>query len=136
MKFEGACLCGEITFHVDGAPKWVAYCHCTMCRRAHGAGSVAWVGVEKQRFHLDTSATLAQYNSSPPAKRSFCAKCGSPLFFESERWADEVHIALGVIKEPHDLKPRAHAFFDDRAQWVHVEDGLPRRGGPNGTTPL
>lgn len=140
-RLTAACLCGAVQLHVDdadsGGVKWCANCHCSMCRRAHGAGVVAWVGVKRAAFHIDRGAeVLARYRSSPPAQRSFCSKCGSPLLFESERWPDEIHIALAAVVEPHGLKPTVHAFFDDRAAWVHVDDGLPRRGGVTGTTPL
>lgn len=131
----GACLCGAVQLRVDdGGVKWSAYCHCTMCRRAHGTSPVAWVGVHRSQFHVD--GPLAKYLSSSAAHRSFCAKCGSPLLFESERWADEVHIALGALNEPHAIVPRSQVFFDDRAAWAHVDDRLPKKGGPSGTTPL
>jgi hypothetical protein len=136
--YEGACLCGAVRFTITGPAKWVAYCHCTMCRRAHGAGAVAWAGFAKTQVVIGeraTDPTLARYQSSATAHREFCSRCGSPLFFLGERWPDERHVALAAIKEPHDLVPRAHAYFDDRASWVHVDDGLKRAGGPNGNTP-
>ena len=68
---EGACLCGAVTFRVALPPKWVAHCHCSMCRRAHGAGFVTWVGVDEPALTLLTSLTLTSYASSPEATRSF-----------------------------------------------------------------
>lgn len=133
----GGCLCGAVRFHIEGAPKWVGTCHCSKCRRAHGAGSVSWVGVESGRFRLDEGRdALGTFESSPGATRNFCTRCGSPMLFHSTRWHGEMHIALGSLDPGHGLAPTVNAFFDDRAPWVHVEDGLPRRGGPDGTTPL
>ncbi len=135
--FAGGCLCGAVRFRIEGEPAWVACCHCSMCRRAHGAGSVAWVGVPAARLLLTKGAAhLTRYQSSAGATRSFCGRCGSPMLFEAARWPGEVHVALGLLDPDHGLRPTAHAFFDDRAPWVHVDDGLPRRGGPDGTTPL
>jgi hypothetical protein len=132
----GACLCGAVTFTVALPPKWVAHCHCSMCRRAHGAGFVTWVGVEAGAFTLTKSEALATYASSPGASRQFCAKCGSPLFFKSERWPGEVHVARAAIAGDVGMNPAAHAFFSDKADWVHVNDQLPKRGGKTGTEPL
>lgn len=136
-SYQGGCLCGAVRFAIEGAPTWVATCHCSKCRRAHGAGSVAWVGVEVGRFTLTKGfEVLTRYQSSEAATRSFCSRCGSPMLFQSTRWPGEMHVALGLFDAGHGLAPTAHAFFDDRAPWVHVEDGLPRRGGPDGTTPI
>lgn len=42
---NGRCLCGALQFSVRFPTKWVAHCHCTMCRRAHGAAFVTWFEV-------------------------------------------------------------------------------------------
>lgn len=34
---EGSCLCGAVRYQVDGPPKRVAHCHCTLCQKHHGA---------------------------------------------------------------------------------------------------
>lgn len=34
---RGSCLCGAVRFRASLPCKWVAHCHCTCCRRAHGA---------------------------------------------------------------------------------------------------
>jgi hypothetical protein len=107
-----------------------------MCRRAHGAPFVTWVGVPRDGFRLLQQEALARYASSPDAVRSFCRICGSTMLFESKRWADEVHIARAAIPGAIDRAPQAHVFFSDRADWAHVSDDLPRRGGPTGTAPL
>jgi hypothetical protein len=107
-----------------------------MCRRAHGAPVVTWVGTLRAQFRITDGAYLRRYESSPGAMRSFCAKCGSPLFFESERWPGEVHVARAAIPGELDREPQVHAFFSDRADWMTMHDDLPKRGGPTGTEPL
>ena len=39
---SGKCLCGAVRFRMRFPSKWVAHCHCTMCRRAHGAAFVTF----------------------------------------------------------------------------------------------
>jgi hypothetical protein len=57
--------------------------------------------------------------------------------FESERWPDEIHVALSALEQRIDREPSAHVFFSDRARWIPVcDDGLKRRGGTTGTEPL
>lgn len=137
MSFTGGCLCGGVRFEVEPPTKWCAHCHCSLCRRAHGAGCVTWFGVARDQFRLDDAGQLlAWYRSTPGARRGFCSRCGSTLFFEGERWPDERHIALAAMDGPIDREPQAHVFFDSGAPWVHVADDLPRLGGDSGTEPL
>ena len=37
---------------------------------------------------------------------------------------------------PIDRPPQCHIYFDDRVDWVAVNDGLPRLGGPTGLEPI
>lgn len=138
---EGACLCGAVRFQVALPPKWVAHCHCSMCRRAHGAPYVTWIGLEETEHHQGLTITagadaVKTYRSSDAGQRQFCGVCGSPLFFRSSRWAGEVHVARAAIPGDIGKGPAVHAFFSDKAPWVHVADGLPRRGGLTGVEPL
>lgn len=136
-RFEGCCLCGAVRFELDPPTKWCANCHCSMCRRAHGAPFVTWVGVPAAQFRIVSgSESLENYRSSQEARRSFCRTCGSMLLFQSTRWADEVHVVRAAIPGEIDRKPEAHCFFSDRAPWVTISDELPRLGGPTGVEPL
>ncbi len=130
---EGCCLCGAVRFRIRLPPKWVAHCHCSMCRRAHGAGVVTWVGVEETAFTLLSAPTwLAAYASSVPARRSFCRTCGTSLFFRSERWPGEVHVTLASLPPNIGLEPQAHVYFADRVPWLEFGDHLPRHAGTGG----
>ncbi len=137
MSFDGGCLCGAVRFAVDPPTKWCAHCHCSLCRRAHGAGFVTWFGVPLERFRITRGeGGLRWYRSTPGARRGFCSECGSTMFFAGDRWPDEIHIALAHMDGPIDRMPQAHVFFDSGADWVHVDDDLPKLGGPSGNEPL
>ena len=115
----GGCLCGAVRFRCGMPPLWVAHCHCSMCRRAQGAGFVTWVGTAAQRFVLESGAdVMRRYQSSAAATRSFCGRCGSPLFFESSRWPGEIHVTLASLDDPSGLEPQAHAYWRSRAPWA------------------
>ena len=45
---SGACLCRAVGFVATLPSRWVAHCHCSRCRRAHGAAFVTFVGLENQ----------------------------------------------------------------------------------------
>lgn len=134
---SGGCLCGTVRFEVTPPTKWCAHCHCSLCRRAHGAAFVTWFGVESSQFAVIAGERrLKWYRSSEAARRGFCARCGSTLFFESDSWPGEIHIALAHMDGPIDRAPAAHVFYDSRASWVEVGDALRCLGGPSGTEEL
>jgi len=108
-----------------------------MCRRAHGAGFVTWFGIARAQFSLDSGdSELVRFQSSEHGTRSFCGRCGSSLFCESTQHPDKIDIALANMEGSIDLAPQAHVYFDDRADWVAADDGLPRLGGASGLEPI
>jgi len=124
-KIEGGCLCGAVRYSMELPSKWCAHCHCTMCRRAHGAGYVTWVGFERDHFTLLTGDHhLTWYESSAGARRGFCSTCGSTMLFESARWPGEINVVLGCIDGPIDREPQAHVFHDSHVSWMALDDAL------------
>ena len=122
---HGGCLCGAVRFMLELPSKWCAHCHCTMCRKYHGAGYVTWVGFEQKHFTLGAGENeLRWHESSPGAFRGFCSHCGSSLLFRSERWAGEIHVALGCLDDEIDRKPSAHVYHDTRVDWVVIDEAL------------
>ena len=123
----GGCLCGQIRFAAALPSLWCAHCHCTLCQRAHGAAFVTWVGFPADRVALDPAATLRWYPSTPSAERGFCGTCGTTLFFRSERWDGELHIARACVEGPLDRAPQAHVFYATHVHWLDVADDLPKK---------
>jgi len=137
QRVEGGSFCGAVRFAIRLPLLFCGHCHCSMCRRAHGAGYVTWMGVAADRFTLlSGTADLVAYRSSDHGTRSFCRLCGSSLLCTSTRHPEVIDVVLANLDDPAGIAPQVHIYFDDRAPWVHVEDGLPRLGGPTGTEPL
>lgn len=121
----GGCFCGAVRFSADLPSKWCAHCHCSMCRRIHGAGYVTWAGFERSRLRITSGIDqLYWYTSSPGARRGSCAVCHSNLLFESSRWPDETHVVLAAFDSPIDRRPEAHAFYDQRVDWMPIDPAL------------
>ena len=132
----GACLCGEVRFEVTPPSLWCAHCHCSNCRRAHGAAFVTYAGFPGDRFQVTSGAeSLVRYLTETGATRSFCNLCGSTLTYESPRWPGEVHVVLANLEGPIDRAPGSHVYVDDKAPWWEIHDSLPQRGGETGLEP-
>ena len=124
-EYAGACLCGAVRFRIDGATNWCAHCHCTLCQRAHGAAFVTWVGVNRERVIIEGDA-LRWFKSSADSRRGFCGRCGSSLFFDSQRWPTELHIVRANFDGEIDRAPESHAYFDTHVGWFQFNDDLER----------
>jgi hypothetical protein len=136
-QVEGACFCGAVEFNVELPAIFCGHCHCTMCRRSHGAAYVTWFVVRRDQFSFKHGEDkLIRFASSDHGTRSFCRVCGSSLFCESTHHPERIDIVLANMKAAIGIEPQAHIYFDCRADWVRVEDSLPRLGGPTGIEPL
>jgi hypothetical protein len=136
-RVPGSCLCGAVRFSIAPPTQFCGHCHCSMCRRNHGAGYVTWIALPRPQFRLESGeADLTRYASSDHGTRSFCRRCGSSLFCETTHDPTRIDIVLANMQAPIDRRPEMHIFFDDRADWVFVDDGLPRLGGTSGLEPL
>ena len=61
--------------------------------------------------------------------RSFCQACGTPLTYEAEWCADEVHVYISTLDNPEHFEPRSHVFFIEKIPWFDTADHLPRFAG-------
>jgi hypothetical protein len=129
IHYPGACLCGVVRFTITPPSKWCAHCHCTMCRRAHGAAFVTWIGVPEGQFDLVAGRDSVQwYASSADSRRGFCRHCGSSLFFRSERWPGEIHVVRANVPGEIDRAPEGHVNTDTRVAWLDLPQGRTQGG--------
>jgi hypothetical protein len=129
----GGCLCGEVRFRVRLPSLMCVHCHCSMCRRNHGAAYVTWFAVPPAGVTVERGGErLVRYASSEHGSRSFCGRCGTAIFCENSTHPERVDIPLAVMDGPIDRVPQLHVFFDSGAPWVAIGDELPRLGGATG----
>jgi hypothetical protein len=131
---SGGCLCGSVRYRMEGAPRMVSNCHCSLCRRASGAPFVTWLTVRRESFH-QVHGTLEHYASSDHGWRAHCSKCGTQVTSGSSRYDGYVEVTAATLDHPALAVPERHTFWPDRLPWVRCEDGLPRHVG-NAKSPL
>jgi hypothetical protein len=122
---RGTCLCGAVEYAFDGEPLALANCHCSLCRKSHGAAFVTHAVVPAPAFRIVRGAeALSRYASSPGYLRAFCTTCGSRLFEETPRGI--VAVAAGSLDSVPAEGPRLHFFVASKAPWFTITDDLPR----------
>jgi len=126
---EGSCLCGRVRFRLAVRPQFINHCHCSLCRKASGAGFGTFVHADGRQFAwLSGEGAIQAYESSPGNFRPFCRVCGSrvPVLEDEGR---EVIIPAGTLDTDPALRPIVHFHVASKAPWSVLADGLPQFAG-------
>lgn len=125
MTHQGGCHCGAVRYEVSGEPQHVALCHCSDCRKSSGAPMVAWAAFTEDQFRLVEGEPVT-FNSSGTAMRSFCAQCGTGLYYRNaEILPGIVDIQSATLDEPDALPPAIHIQVAERIGWMADAHSLP-----------
>lgn len=116
--YQGSCLCGRVTYQLDGQFDHFFLCHCKYCQKdtgsAHAAnlfserGTLSWLNGE----HLVTRFDLPATRHS----KSFCTLCGSALPYRLPNEGGLV-IPAGSVDGDVPILPKAHLFESSKANW-------------------
>jgi hypothetical protein len=126
--YRGSCLCNAIRFEVDEFEPQTGNCHCSMCRKFHGAAYATLAEARRENFRwIDGEELIKGYTADNGTTRSFCSNCGSSLMFASPN-ADPglVEISLGCFDDEIPVRPDAHIYVASGAKWAFPEDDLPQ----------
>lgn len=126
---SGNCLCGEVTFRLEGPLSDIKCCHCSQCRKTTGAAGIATFHLPKNNFKwLSGEPFIAVYSLNENWSRNFCKQCGCPLPGLNDTLA---FIPAGLINEPIDNKVSHHICVDSKAEWDIIgDDGIQYSGDP------
>lgn len=132
-RYKGSCLCGQVSFDVTGFSDEAAACHCTMCRKFHGAAFGTLVEVEGLRW-LSGSELLKDFVAANNTVRKFCGNCGSSLaFLACGATADQVELAISAFDEAIPVKIDAHIYTDYKASWFNPSEDVPHHSEGRGS---
>ena len=121
---RGSCLCGAVSFEVDGELAGPDACHCSMCRKQSGH-FWASTDVPSERVTIRGEDKLTWYQSSEKVRRGFCSVCGSYLFWDPVR-QPRVAIAMGAFDKPTGTRLHTHIYVADQGDYYEIADGLPQ----------
>ncbi len=123
----GGCQCGAVRYEADGPIQEFSHCHCSICRRLHGAAFVSWAGVARAGFrYLSGEQEVTLYPSSESIDRWFCRHCGSQLLAHMNTEPGVYYLSMGTVDGEPQLPPGYHFFIGSKAPWITVADGLPQ----------
>lgn len=124
---EGSCLCGRVRYRVRGPLGAMSNCHCTDCRKSHGAAFATYADAPRTHFtFLAGEDQLETYRAGSGTKRSFCRICGSTLVCFSDDDPATIEIAAGALDTPLHRRPEYHIFVRSRVPWYEIRDDRPQ----------
>lgn len=121
---RGQCYCGFVRLRAC-APQTVSFCHCASCRRWTGAPVAAFAAFSPDDLKFTPSLGDA-FSTVPGVDRWVCPKCGSALAATFDYLPDQVYVPLGLFDDIDAFPPKSHSHYDEKANWLHIEDDLPR----------
>ncbi len=124
MIIRGSCLCGEITYEVSGPFISAVNCHCSRCRRAHGAAFGSYAEFNSGQFRWLSGEKLVKNYGPEKSAYCFCSKCGSNV---AATWEGEVvQVTFGTMKGDPRIYPNCHVYVGSKAAWHEIADGKPQ----------
>ena len=126
---NGSCLCGKVTFRVDGDILVMTNCHCSQCRKITGAAFGTLALCKKEDFkYISGENHISPYKVSEQVTRSFCDNCGSPLpVKEHEAFGPLIMgIPAGLLDNDPKVRPSKHIFVGSKAPWWKITDDIPQ----------
>jgi len=121
----GSCLCGAITYRIEGELDNIQICHCSQCRKAQGGPFATNIPVATDKFVITDAKNKIKGYESLTRKgkyRMFCSDCGSPLFSHLESDPNFVRVRAGTINDPVPAKIKHHQFVSSKASWYEILD--------------
>ena len=129
----GQCLCGVVCFEIDYPARWAWHDHSSASRRAHGAAYATYVGSWRKRFRvIKGMAAITRFeDKAARTTRSFCARCGTPLFYERARSPHMVNIPRALFQSRTGRQPLYHIAIEELQEWTYTGGPLaPLKGFP------
>ena len=132
LLLSGGCRCGAVRYRVAAPASRVVHCHCSICRRLHGAMFGSFAHVPRAAFRVTQGeGNLRTYKSSPAIERKFCARCGCHLFvIDDVDFRDVVILAAASLDNAahpgHPVDAECHIYVASKAPWFDIADGLPQ----------
>jgi hypothetical protein len=120
---NGRCECGKVSYQVDGDIHDYSHCHCSQCRRLHGAAFASFGGVKRAEFsYLSGHTEVKSYASSASHDRLFCENCGSNILVALDDEPDDYYLSMGSIDGNPALPEGYHIFVGSKAPWYTITD--------------
>lgn len=124
MSRTGRCLCGAVTYRVEGDPFATAVCHCNHCQRQSGSAFSVNLLMNEAQLSIDgelsTYEERGEQGDAVYVRRRFCGVCGSAVVSELVQTDGVVAVKAGTLDDRSTVQPMAEVWCVDRQPWVEL----------------
>ena len=114
---RGSCLCGEVTFEIEGPMPRLDQCHCSLCRKQGGSASNTGLIVAAGKFRwMGGEALITEWQKASGFRSHFCSRCGAPVP-NPLRDTGFVWVPAGLLDDGESLEIAGQLYIDSRASW-------------------
>lgn len=126
MSYTGGCACGAVKLEITGEPIGTRQCWCRQCQQIAAGGPThnAIFKVEDVRVSGPLAASHWTAASGNTLTFTFCPSCGTQVYAQSSARAHLKTVRLGVIDEPHGLRPEVVIWTEEAPAWAHIDPTL------------
>ena len=119
MTYVARCCCQACELVVEGEPVINAVCHCGHCKRRTGS-ALGWSAYFADSQITGERGELRHYHvATTDAVRSFCANCGTTLYWTSASFMPAHHgVAGGCFTETPLPEPTLSGNDSQRCAWL------------------
>lgn len=125
--FEGGCRCRAVRYRSSTPAEVAVFCHCRDCQYwSGGAGSVV-LRANEVDVHIEGTPVEHEVVSEQGTRvgRSFCGRCGTPLFARGSALPGVLVITLASLDDPDAIAPMATIWTASAPGWARIADDLP-----------
>lgn len=119
-QLTGSCLCGGVSYRIDGPARDIINCFCSQCRKTSGH-HVAATRVSKDHLILVKDETLKWYECLENVYRGFCGECGGNLFWDNGK-DNEISVMAGTLDTPTHLKTSKNIYTEDASDYCAIPE--------------
>lgn len=124
---HGGCLCGAVSYRVDGQLRDILQCHCENCRRVTGNFCAATGCATSELTVVDPEDRLRWYDLGY-ARYGFCSVCGSTMFWVGAEHEERTSIEAGTLDDTSNLQLKAIWFADEAHHFNTLDSSVPHFG--------
>jgi hypothetical protein len=128
MSYTGRCACGDVAIDVTGEPIQTRQCWCRQCQRIAAGGPTHNAIFRADDVAVDGPLATDRYiaASGNTLTKWFCLTCGSHIYAQSSARSELKTVRLGVLDEPHGLRPQMAIWTDDAPEWAMIDPAMER----------
>jgi hypothetical protein len=122
-----------VQLEIDLPAFWAWHDHSRASRRAQGCAYATYIGCWKSRVCVVKGRRNMSSFEEPAtqATRSFCATCGTPLFYERANAPKMVNIPRALFDARTGREPLYHVKLEEAPEWEYRGEALaPLKGYP------